>query len=252
MQLICFGIFVFSTCIEPFKPDIDKYESLLVVDAIITSEGGSGHVILSKTYPYDETFTTYVDGANVSLINEDGMEYNFINYKEGYYTIADSSFEAIIGEDYKIRIETTDGEICESTFETLTEPVPIDSIYYQFISGNDPKSKGLQILMNIENNEKKNVYFSWEYIETWEFEVPYASPYFEGLTTCYKTVKPAVFLIKSLKDYENRQLLAYPLYFIDNTTNRLYIKYSVLITQYTLSESAYNFLKELKEINEEQ
>jgi hypothetical protein len=250
--LLLFLLGLIQGCVERYEPNISKYESLMVVDAILTNQAGSAHVTLSKTYPYNKDVDTYIDDALVKLIDENGIEYAFLNEKQGSYILADSLFEARVGEKYKIYIETPDGTVCESTYETITQPVAIDSIYYEFVDSDDDKSKGLQILMDVKNNENRSQYFAWEYIETWEFEVPYVSSYVPNSLVCYRTARSSVFLIQSTKEYSQGNLTEYPVYFIDNTTNRLLIKYSVLISQYSLNESTYTFLKDLKEINEEQ
>jgi len=174
----------------------------------------------------------------------------FINPANGRYTPADPDFSGEIGRSYKIHIETADGIVCESMAETLPEPIPLDDVKYEFKDGRNDREKGLQIFVDVLNVDNENAYFYWEYTETWEFEVPYKSSYVPDASTCYKTAKPPVFIINSTLNLVNKQILNYPLYFIDNTTNRLYIKYSVNVTQHTLSQQTYVYYHDLKEVNE--
>jgi hypothetical protein len=246
-----FLILFLVACVAPFEPEIGKYENVLVVDGAVSNIPGTTFVILTKTSSYNERYRNPVNAARITLIDDLGNELRFLNTAGGVYHLPDSNYAGQIGRSYKIHIETADGEICESQFEELKEPIPLDRVKYEFIDGDNDNERGIRILVDIENMSNLNAYFYWEYRETWEFEVPYSSSLEPDSKVCYKTVKPPIFIINSTYDLVQNQLLNYPLYFIDNTTNRLYRKYSVLVTQHTLTEQCYVYYQDLKEVNEE-
>lgn len=247
-----FLLLLLTACVTPFEPYIDKYENLLVVDGAISNIPGSGYVRLSKTSAYNEQIRNNVNAARIMLIDDLDNQIEFLNVASGQYLPVDSNFAGQIGRRYKIRIETADGIICESFFEEIKEPVPIDAMKYEYKDGPDDRHRGLEIQVDVENLNNRNAYFYWEYAETWEFEVPYESPYEPDSKVCYKTNRPPVFLVNSTSDLIQNKLVNYPIFFIDNTTNRLFRKYSVMITQHTLTEQTYLFYQNLNDINENQ
>ncbi len=46
-------------------------------------------------------------------------------------------------------------------------------------------------------------------------------------------------------------IMKYPLYFISNMSDRLRVRYSILVTQYSLSEEEYNFWDKVQYLSEE-
>ncbi len=239
-----------SGCVAPFEPEIHKYENLLVVDGAVSNIPGSVYVKLSKTSSYDNRTENPINSASVTLIDDLDNRIPFINPAPGKYLPPDPDYAGQIGRSYKILIETVDGISCESVFEELKEPVQLGEVKYVFTRHDGDGEWDLEIQVDVKNANNLNDYFYWEYAETWEFEVPYTSPYEPDARVCYRTFKPPVFLINSTENLSQKQLLNYPLYPIDVNSNRLYIKYSVLVTQHTLSEQTYMYYRDLKEINE--
>lgn len=241
-----------SDCVTPFDPEISKYEDLLVVDGAISNIPGSAYVNLSKTSSYSGRTKNPLNAASVTLIDELDNRILFNNSANGKYTPANRDFAGEIGRSYKIYIETAEGIICESPFEKIPEPIPLDAVNYEFISGDNDRDRGLEITVDVLNKNRTNAYFLWEYTETWQFEVPNVSSFVPDSRVCYKTAKPPVFLIGTTQNLVQKQLVKHPLYFINNSSNRLYIKYSVNVTQHTLTEPTYVFYHDLIEVNENQ
>jgi hypothetical protein len=221
------------------------------VDGAVSNIPGSAYLKLTKTSPYNNPKKIYVNAAKVTLIDNLGNETHFLNSTNGKYAPGDPQFCGTIGRSYKIRIETANGQICESEFEEMKQPIALDSVKYVFKDGATDEEKGLMILLDVNNTENLNTYFYWEYTETWEIEAPFLSSFKPNSTICYKIYTPPVFNIYSTGSSSRKQIIDYPLFFINNTTNRLYRKYSVIVTQHTLNERTYTFYHDLKDINED-
>ena len=242
-------LFFLSSCLEPFEPRIDKYENVLVVDGILTDEPGSCEVKLTRTYPYNRRTPIPELGAIVKIVDDLGNEIILNGNQDGMYVPADENFAGEVGRKYKVQVETASGEICESEYEELKPPVPIDEVYYDYVDkGNG--LKGLQIFVDTFDPAKESLYYSWSFTETWEFGVPYSSNIYETESVCWATSSSRSFNAKSTKGHSEDRVIGFPLYFIDNTTNRLFIRYSTLVKQYVLTEQTYNFFENLKAINE--
>lgn len=238
-------------CIYPFEPVIDKYENLLVVDGLLTNIPGNCFVKLSRTYKYDEKPDSVETGARVMIIDDLGIETQLKEFEAGVYLPEDTLFAGETGRIYKVQVTTLNGEILESTPEELKEPVDIEEIYFEYLDkGNG--IQGLQLYLDTYDSRKKSFYYSWDYEETWEISVPFQSlsEYLPEMKICYRNSSSRKIFIQSTKEYSDDRIIKYPLFFVGNTTNRLMIKYSVLVRQYVLTEKTYEFFSDLKEINE--
>jgi len=244
-------IIVMHRCIYPFEPVIDKYENLLVVDGLLTNIPGNCFVKLSRTYKYDEKPDSVETGARVMIIDDLGIETQLKEFEAGVYLPEDTLFAGETGRIYRVQVTTLNGEILESTPEELKEPVDIEEIYFEYLDkGNG--IQGLQLYLDTYDSRKKSFYYSWDYEETWEISVPFQSlsEYLPEMKICYRNSSSRKIFIQSTKEYSDDRIIKYPLFFVGNTTNRLMIKYSVLVRQYVLTEKTYEFFSDLKEINE--
>ena len=223
---ICVVLIILSRCITPFEPKVEKYENLLVVDGLLTNLSGSCIVKLSRTYPYDQNRNKVEKNADVKITDDFGNVTILHDKNDGTYLPDDTTFVGIIGRKYKIAVSTVNGEICESGFEGLTEPVDIGKVYYEFKDLNDGY-KAVNFFIDTNDPLKKSFFYAWDYTETWEFAVPYASMsiYLPETKICYDDVASRKILIESTRDYSDDRVIKFPLYSIANTTNRLSIKY---------------------------
>ena len=67
IPVFLFVAFSLMTCIDPFNPQIDNYQDLLVVDALVTDENSSYFVKLSRTTETPRKTPVAVTGAQVSV-----------------------------------------------------------------------------------------------------------------------------------------------------------------------------------------
>lgn len=249
--ILCIGFLFIGSCVAPFEPEIDKYDNVLVVEGLITNLPGSCKVKLSHTYPYNGRKFKTESGARVIITDNRGNETIFPETEVGEYVPASQNYAGIIGRQYKISIETAAGELFHSEFEEMKDPVEIGDIYFNYVEKENGYN-GIQLYVDTFDPLNKSFYYSWDYKETWEFWVPYVSRsvFLTEMKICYKNASSRKFLIESTKDYINDKVVGFPIIFIDNSTNRLSVKYSLLVTQYVLTENTYMFYKNLKNINE--
>ncbi len=242
---------IYNSCIEPFEPEIDKFNEILVIEGYLTTEKASGKVIISKNYSYNDSETDKIDDAIVFLVDDLGNYFEFNYSKSSNYTIKDTTFAAEIGRSYKIHIELNNGEICESTFSEVIKPVEFDTLHYAYTQTGDMYSGGLQFYVDLKNNSSEADYFYWDYVETWEFKVPLQSKTDQFHRTCYRYKTSNEFNIKSTYEFSNKDIKSIPLFFISSPTEKFGRKYSVIVNQHTISKNDYQFYKKLKESHEE-
>jgi len=245
LSIIC----LLKSCIEPYEPEIDKYDRLLVIDGRISNFEGSGVVKLSRSFPYGKTRYEVVSGAAVFIFDEIGNEERLYEVEEGTYR-ADSSFKALPGQKYKLQVKINENEVYESTMEKMQPPVSIDSLYFIYENAAENDREGVEINVDVDNKDKISNYYAWEYSEAWMFRVPHQSSRIPDSRNCFTGNRSKILLLGNSSNNAGGRLKQQPIFFISNKTNRLSIKYSVLVKQYTLTETAYDFYKNLKLISE--
>jgi hypothetical protein len=239
-------------CIKPYNPDITDDKTLMVVEGLITDQATVQTVKLSLSQPVGTKVVPIpVTGANVTVSDDDSNIYGFSEAAPGTYQ---SSFQGVIGRKYSIRIKTNTDVTKFYSYESypieMTAVPPIDSIYYEkVLIGRDQwgnKFEGAQIYLDTHDNGENCKYYRWSFTETWEFRLPFDVPNWK----CWRTENSYIINVKSTANLAENSINKYPLYFIDNTTDRLSYKYSVLVGQYSLSQDEFDFWEKIKNITQ--
>jgi hypothetical protein len=132
------------------------------------------------------------------------------------------------------------------------KPVPaIDSVYFEkvAIEKSSPVSGGIdgcQIFLDTHDPTNQCKYFRWEFDETWKFEIPYAVPN----KICYISAASTIINIKNTSVFTEDKISKYPLYFISNMSDRLRVRYSILVKQYSINEDEYTYWEKLQSLSE--
>jgi len=66
-------IFTLCTCIDPYSPKLKGYDSLLVVNGLITDENAAYTITLSKTLQDQNAIPVMVSDASVYITDEQGI-----------------------------------------------------------------------------------------------------------------------------------------------------------------------------------
>ena len=254
---------IFSTCIYKFDPPSEGYENLLVVEALLSDGDEAFEVRLSRSIPIDKYNFLPEEFAHVSLSDDAGNIVDLFEANPGRY-LSYPDFRAYTGREYQLFIQTADGKQYASESVLLRETPPIDSVYYRYeervVAGSENNVPGLQIYVTTHDMNNNTWYYRWEYSETWEFRTKYNSTLIwedgmtkereEQINQCWKNNESSGVLVNTSKNLNEDIISELPLVFISNETDRLSIKYSILVKQYALSERSYNFWKDLEKINE--
>lgn len=243
-------IVVFSSCIKEYKPDISKYEDVFVVDGKLTNLPGPYVVILSRSYKFEEKAGLPVGGAQLKIVDDTGIETKLEETDKGVYVTTDNAFRGVAGKSYKLQI-MLDDEIYESEMEPLIEPVSIDSIFWEF-KRTDSNRNGIQLLLNTHDAQNKTRYYGWEYVDTWKYIVPIDHPDHLDLREGYASSSNYYYNIATTIHRNTDIIERHPLQFISEDVNKLYLRYSILVTQYAFTDQTYKYLKDLVSINQNQ
>jgi len=265
-------------------------ESQLVVEGTITDEPGPFKVRLTKSgsiYPIQYSDKVVynpepVSGADVHITDDKGNDFHLYQGVNGWYETIDTCLQGVPGNTYTLQITDADGNRFESTPELMMEVPPIESLFFeekQRISiKRDEVSQELwlDILLNTRMPADGIHYLKWEFEETWEFKMPEyirVDKRFSDSPTCigragesipimtWVTIPPEQFhcwgseasksiLVKSTVDNLTGEIKSFPLISIGPEDDRLSIRYSILVKQYSLNKELYDFFKKLENLNE--
>jgi hypothetical protein len=261
-----FALFLLSTCIDPYSPQLKGYSSLLVVDGLITDANTSYTVKLSRTFQVQNSTPFLVSDAIVFITDDAGANSNLINRGNGIYKTDSTQFNGIPGRTYVLHIRTSD-EVEYESDACLMQSVPdIDSIYFakddQVINNETQTEEGVEIYLDSKEGDN-NQYYRWDFNETWKFKVPdpkkfnfnMADSAITAVTDlkefCWKSQKSSEILIYSNYSGQAAPIKKEPINFIaTDQSDRLLIQYSILVNQYSISKEEYDFWNNLKQVNE--
>jgi hypothetical protein len=245
-------LLVFATgCTTRFIPDVDENKEVLVVEGMITDQNRVNKIKLTRSLPLGKIIAPKpVKGAIVTITDDKGPVTTLKEGPIGTYSTDSTSFRGKIGHRYYLSIRI--GGTLYSTVYTEMKPVPpIDSVYYEKV--NIPQTgifsfvvEGCRIYVDSHDPSGNCLYYRWNFSETWEFRLPWPVPN----NICWKTETSDKILIKSTAAYSQAKVTRFPLTFINNSTDRLNVRYSVLVNQYSLTEAEYNFWEKVKNISE--
>jgi hypothetical protein len=248
--LILFILVNADSCIISFVPEIGIYEESLVVEGLITDQPGINTISISKSQPmWKKQYPKPLTGCKVSISDDLG---NTFNLKEttssfGIYITDPAVFRGVPGRVYSLHIKTTN-EPVNLSYESLPMkmiPVPpIDSIYYEkktFLQASLPL-EGCNIYLNTHDPSNNCRFYRWEYSETWEFHIALDFPN----KVCWITNNPAEILIKNGSLLPETSITKQPVISIKNPVDRLGVKYSILVNQFSLNEDEYFYWERLK------
>jgi Domain of unknown function (DUF4249) len=259
-----------ASCIDPYTPNLKNYNSLLVVEGLITNENSSYKIKLSRTFSKANSVPESITDANVYIIDGDGIKTDLQNYNNGYYITDSTSFTGVTGQMYTLHILTSDGKEYKSDECALLPVAGIDNIHYvkgEEISGTQGELlTGLKILLNSTDATGMNQYFRWTFEEVWKFRIPYAEQYtynlvndttfdFESVpvieSVCWKKNQSGNIITNSIlpggSNFINNQEIQFIAPVI---SDRLTQEYSILVKQYSISNNEYDFWNNLKKADE--
>ena len=252
-------------CIEPFEPDVDEASEILVINGRLSDEVDIQTISISKSSHYNNPRIRPVSGCVVWVEDETGLGITFMENAEGIYqSELDPDFLAV-GKAYKLRVVTPEDQVYESEFDTLLACAPIDSLSYrletQGTSNPDINYYGIRFYLDMVGSEQESRSYMWTFEETWKYLAYYPIEYIwdgyvlqeflwppkTGLDVCYMTENLNGFEVGSSSSMERNEIRQQPLYFVSNQTPRLASRYSLLVSQHSLSYGAYLFWDRMKE-----
>lgn len=263
-------LIMLSACVERYYPEEDKsLTGTLVINAALTNIAGNQIIQISRSEGllYPEFIAE--SSCLVELENQDGDIISFSESTPGYYSGLIPEGYMQYGDQYMLRVLTSDGNIYISDFSQLNAPTPIDRIYYELetIPGDDPElsTDGIRFYIDFQVDADLSEYMLWELVETYEFH----NPDYEGFIYSFdRVLRPlpdslddrqcwisghvnAIFTLDAT-NISDPSYTHMPLHFVSNETQRLSYGYSLLVRQHSLDQASFWYWDELKKNSYEQ
>jgi hypothetical protein len=248
------ALLLINSCITQFIPKTTENKELLVVEGLITDKPGASSVKLSKSFPLGiRNDANPVTMCAVTVIDDLGNIVSFWETVKGTY-VPPSDFCGVPGRSYTLLINTNsvfeNNNFVSVPMKMIPVP-PIDSVYYEKLNLNEYNGiitqQGCQIYLNTHDESNICKYYRWEYTETWKIILPYTVTN----KICYVSNNSSFINIKSTSVLAEDRINRYPLNNISNATDRLGVKYSILVNQYSLNEDEYLYWEKLQSFSEQ-
>jgi hypothetical protein len=247
-------ILITGSCITQFLPETKEASDYLVVDGLITDQNSTYTVSLSRSSPLNSKFKKRpVTGAIVSITDDLGKQIVLKDQYNGIYITGPPLFRGVVGRKYVLNIISGGYNYMSESMEMKAVPAigsiegeKITNPSYQ-LGGGTP---GYQVFVSTYDSTGKTGYYRWEFIETWEFRLPFDHSSIIN-RTCWKTDYSRKVFITSTKSMSEDRVYRFPLNFITTETDRLTRKYSLLLKQYALTENEYLYWDKIQRIIQE-
>ncbi|MCU4166189.1 DUF4249 domain-containing protein [Carboxylicivirga caseinilyticus] len=257
-------ILIAYSCIEPYSLNIDGYDNLLVVDALITDENVAHTVLLRRSTTNIEEESPYESGASVYVTNATGQQYYFAEFSPGTYKSDSTELIVKQGDKFTLHIQTSDGNTYQSDECEILAKTEIDKVYFskntEWDENDEYENVGISIY--VDGSASESAYVRWKYEEDWKFKTPFPERYAfdedEELVElpienyyCWKHNSSNNINVYSFGDQVGGNINSREINFITTGLNdRLTIRYSINVKQLSISREEYEYWRKLSESTE--
>ncbi len=248
-KIIIFLIVPVAGCVSDYLPELTENDELLVVEGLITDQPGENTINIYRTLAiWTKDWRTPLKKCKVWITDDLDNSDTLRQVVVGTYVTDSATFIGIPGRKYTLHFTSleADGMRNYESIPMKMKPVPpIDSIYYEkrdYTYSYLPY-EGCQIYLDTHDQEDSCNFYRWKYEETWEFRIPFPDVINR---ICWGYEKSTQILIKNTSFLESDKVVRFPLRLIKNPVDRLEVRYSILVNQYSLNEDEYDYWQRLQ------
>lgn len=243
-------------CVDAyFPPGIKDSKSVLVIDGFININEVS-QIKLSRSQNITDNKAAELElGASVWLEDNVGQIISLTEEGDGIYTLQPQAFTA---SSYRLYVKTKNGSEYVSGFEPIKASPPIDSVTWSIAP-----DKGIQVFVNTHDFDNPEGFYRWTFQETSAYTSAFNSTYIYNYGTrsvelrpnniyqCWRIINSSDILVESTQRLSKNIIDHFPIRHVAQNSEMLRYKYSILVKQYSLTETAYNYWNQLKKNSED-
>lgn len=255
-----------QSCIDPFEPEATEFKSALVIEGTITDREETQRVMVSRTFPLDTVLMTGLSSAKVSVLDSNGGVYVFSETSPGDYR-SNTSFAAIAGLSYSLRVETSDGNSYTSDETAVPAQTNIDELYAARDFKDNGAEEGMFIYVDSYDSSGQSKYYRYEYEETYKIIAPFWSaadayivsplPNPEVATrartneerVAYNTDASNTIIQENTTEFGEDRVNKFPVRFINRENFILSHRYSILVKQFVQNRAAFSYYETLESLS---
>ncbi len=262
IKLILFfmGLILLGGCIYEYNPDIEGSGNTLVISGKVTDQEGYQYIEISRSYaPNESDQERPVSNYTVEIQDDEGNSFPGAEMEPGLYACWMEQEYLSHGTSYRLIVTSNQGKQYVSDFDELLPCPDIDSITYEIqqkqTDNPEVTYKGLQFFVNTDCSGEYAKHLKWEMEETWEYHSTYEiSAYYDGRIHeslpglasydyyyCWNSKRIRSIYTFSTQNLSSGLIRNYPLHFVSNQSERLRIKYSTLVRQFSLTREAFKY-----------
>lgn len=249
-------LILFISCREVYKPAIlSSSKTYIVVEGVLNVNGPTS-ITLSRTTALESTAFDGELNAQVSVEGKDNISRPLSAAGNGIYSSLNLGLT--LNNEYRLRIRTSSGKEYLSDYVTARTTPAIDSITWR------QEDRGLQLFVNTHDASNNTRYYRWDYAETWEVWSYYTAGWIyikdsnrvrrilpqEDASVGWKYDSSKTILLGSSASLASDIIFRLPVNFIEAGSEKLGVRYSILVKQYALDKAGYAFYELMKKNTE--
>ncbi|QYA24723.1 DUF4249 domain-containing protein [Gramella sp. MT6] len=253
-------LLILNSCVEELELDTENFESILIVEAVITDELATQEIKINRSYRLEENQSSEVSNAVVIVESSSGNDIRFYEASPGIYH-SEVEFRAVPGTEYKLEV-TTGNSVYRSETISGQEPTGIDEV--RTTKTEFKGNTGVAILVS-SSDDNAGSFYKYEYEETYKIVSPYEKLWdliinedgnLERIDKtreeyiCYNTLPSQELIISGTNELSENTVDDYLVKFIARDNYKLSYRYSMLVKQMKISADAHAFYSTLKKLSE--
>ena len=250
--------FIYVSCKRPYNPPAIRVDNkFLVFDGVLISNPDLPTVFtLSRTIKLtDTTFSSSAEtGALVSVEDRSADNFSFSEQPGGIYKAEHLLLNP--SQQYRLKIQTSDGNAYLSDYVDVKQAPPIDSLTWQ-------QQNDVMIYLYTHDAANNTSYYHWDFTETYQYEAPLQAElsqdngvlfYVDNTPNqtydCWRSVNSTEILNGTSVALNEDIINKAPIATVPQNSQKISIRYSILVRQYALTSNAYQYLEILKKNTE--
>ena len=244
-------------CRQVYNPPVSAQNtSLLVVDGTLIAGNDSTIIKLSRTRNLVDTLLSRPElQAQVMVIGEAAETFPLLDQGNGRYVTDQLNLNS--NEKYQLRIILSGGKEYLSDKISVKQTPVIDSLSWR------QDSVGVHVFVNTHDPQNNTWYYRWDYAETWQYRTAFETffdiqneqvvfrPPDQHIYNCWSFANSTNIEVASSVKLSQDIIYQNPVAFIPQGSEKISIKYSILMKQYAISSAAYEYWQNLKKNTEQ-